>query len=190
MVSPRSAEKAAKVARSTLCVGVAAMEKPAAPFDRDVGPSEIIRGDRSKVTRRRRCGRGANGISRHDRRAAVPCAESFLQFVGGGADDADSVERDLQRVGAHLREYRLMALSGARRTDIDIEHSIRCETNPRLFFHAAGAALDERSKADAMVPAVDLAALDGAFFGPADLRRARCSKTALKSPESNCAGSS
>ena len=100
----------------------------------------------------------------------MPCAESLLQFIGGGADDADTVERELQRVGAHLREHRLMALSGTRRPDIDIEHSIRRETNPRLFLHAAGAALDERSKTDAMAPAVDLAALDGALFGPADLR--------------------
>ena len=50
------------------------------------------------------------------------------------------------------------------------EHPVRREANPGLLFHAAGAALDERSKADAMVPAVDVAALDGTLFGPADLR--------------------
>src|SRR5437016_4994419 len=61
-----------------------------------------------------------------------------------------------------------MALSRTGRTDINFEHPIRCKTNPGLLFQAAGTALDERSKTDAMAPTVDVAALDAGLLGPAD----------------------
>src|ERR1700678_2075608 len=98
----------------------------------------------------------------------MPCAEAILQFVGRGADDAYLIKRQLQRVGTDLCENRFMALARAGRADIDIEPAVKPKLNARMFLQAAGAALNERSKPDAVEEAVDLAPLNGLSIRPAD----------------------
>ena len=99
----------------------------------------------------------------------MPGAEAFRQLIGGCTGDADLIERQAKRVRADLREHRLMALTGARRSDIDVERAVRCETDARVLLRTADAALDEAGEPDAVVPAVDVVALQGLLVAPADL---------------------
>ena len=73
----------------------------------------------------------------------MPSAKAFHQFVGGGAGDANAFHGNPECISAHLREYGLMALTGAGRTYIDVDRTIRRETYPRVLLRTASAALDK-----------------------------------------------
>ena len=75
----------------------------------------------------------------------------------------------MQRIGAHLREHRLVALSGACRADEHIEDPVSIEANARLLLRSARTALDEGCKPDAMAATVDHASLQGLLLDPPDL---------------------
>ena len=99
------------------------------------------------------------------------------------------IKWQMQRVGAHLCEHRLVALSGTCRADKHIKDPVSIEANARLFLQSARTALYERCKSDAVAAIFDHAPLQGLLLGPPDLPQ-RCSNTVPKSPESNCAGGS
>jgi hypothetical protein len=83
--------------------------------------------------------------------------------------DAHLVERQAERVRRDLRHHRFQTLPDRSRADIDRHRSIRLEVEPRRLLRTESAALDKTGNPNAVVATVDLAALQCAFFFPAEL---------------------
>src|SRR3984893_9151424 len=167
-------------------VCVAAAEAAVAELEGNVWLPEIVDRDRAQALQEGE-GSGAHRVSGHHGRSAVPRSETFLQFVGRGADDADPVDRYLQLIGTDLGKHGFVPLTGTGCTDIDVQGAVKQKLDSRMFLQSASAAFNKRRKTDDVKPAADLAPLDGLLFAPADLPHGVI-KTCAEMPGVECGG--
>ena len=94
-------------------------------------------------------------------------------------EDAHLPERQAERIRRDLRHHRFEALPDRGRADIDRHRAVRLEVEPRRLLRPGSAALDKAGDRDAVIAAVDLAALQRALFLPAELGEAALERLAI-----------
>ena len=87
-------------------------------------------------------------------------------------DAADALHGDFERVGGDLGEHRLEPLPDRGRADMNREHAVGLEHQPRAFLRPGGTALDEAAEPEPVIASIDQLALQLFLFAPADLGQA------------------
>ena len=103
-----------------------------------------------------------DGVAASDGAAAGKGAESFREIFRRCVVDLNTVHADPHRIGRKLRQRGLQALSDHRAAGEDRDGAVRFKRQARVFLRPAAGTFDKTSQSDAMMPAVDLLAVEAA----------------------------
>src|SRR4051812_390071 len=93
--------------------------------------------------------------------------------------DAYTVERQLQRIRANLREDRLQALADGGGADRNRYYAVPTQFDAGIFFRSGRATFDEAANSDAVIAPARKAAGELRFRPPIELRQANIESRAI-----------